>query len=174
MRTPSQITGTGNITAYGLVSDIALAFNPSTTLTQTIPMGSSTLTLDMTYANPGVLGAGLCGHRLAVISDGAAVTSSGGFLGYKPDFKRHGHRQRQRLEVDRSTPAGHMYVGYYGAGTLNCQQRRLPRHRVRRHPDTSAHPTAGCSGTATFDGLGTTGYVYGSTIGGNPPPPRGR
>ena len=62
---PSQVTGTGTINAYALVSDMALQFSSTASLKQTIPWNGVTLNLDMSMpGRNGVLVRGLAGNRL--------------------------------------------------------------------------------------------------------------
>jgi T5SS/PEP-CTERM-associated repeat protein len=119
----SQLTGTGTITAAGLVSDGDLRFDSGHPLSQTIlneqSGGTVTLRLTMTSgtsSSSGSLGAGWRGTGSLTIQDGLTVGSYGGYLGYV-----RGASGVATVSGSKSTWAtgGPLYVGYYGNGTLS-------------------------------------------------------
>ncbi len=86
---PSQLAGTGTISARGLVSDIDLVFDAAHSLRQTVLLNSPpgrniSINLDMTGASGsfGALGAGWNDAGSLTIQDGLLVTSAYGYLGY--------------------------------------------------------------------------------------------
>jgi T5SS/PEP-CTERM-associated repeat protein len=119
---PTQLSGAGAINTRGLVSDVDLVFDSTSSLSQTLKLNSQgqnvAVNLDMTggaSAN-GALGAGYLGSGSLAIRNGVAVTSNAGYLGY------HGGSMGMAT-VDGPgstwTNSNNLYVGYSGSGTLS-------------------------------------------------------
>ena len=111
---PAQLSGTGTINCRGLVSDVDLVFDSSHGLSQTVP-GFGSVAVNLTPSSGGNLGAGYYGNGSLTITDGLVVSSSYGYLGYKPGSSG-------TATVDGPEANWHCYatyVGMYGSGTLN-------------------------------------------------------
>ena len=113
---PSQLTGSGTINASGIVTDGAVTFNGSTTgsVGWTSPVAVS-LNLGTAAAN-GALGAGYAGAGSLSITNGAAIASSVGYLGYKPGAS--GTAAISGSGSAWTINGGSMYVGDNGSGAL--------------------------------------------------------
>ena len=149
---PAQLIGTGTINAGGLVSDIALLFNSTASLKQTIrwnglPNQNVTVNLDMsTPANNDALGAGWTGTGSLTIQNGVTVSSNYGFLGYNP-----GSTGAAAVSGAGSTWASvGLFVGYSGHGTLNITNGGTV------DGSCTVGENAGASGTVAVDGAGST------------------
>lgn len=77
---PSQMTGTGSITAAGLVSDIDRVFDATHGLNQSFTQNGITFNVNQGSVNG--LGVGYIGSASLAISGGINVVSSTGYLGY--------------------------------------------------------------------------------------------
>jgi len=117
---PDDLTGTGTITTYGLVSDLDLVFDASHGLSQTILLNGSpdrNITLNLGVTGTAPMGAGFSGTGTMHIADGLIVESTTGHAGYKAGSSG-------TVTVDGCgsrwiTKGGGIYVGYYGSGTLS-------------------------------------------------------
>ena len=159
---PVQVTGTGTINAFGLVSDTALVINSTGSLKQTIqwssqPSQNVTINLDLsTPAKNGDLGAGYTGSGSLTIQNGIAVTSNNGLLGYNC-----GSTGTATIDGAGSTwtigANGSLCVGYCGAGVLKITNGGT----VSGGNNSSAGigGNVGASGTAAVDGTGSTWTV---------------
>ena len=86
MAEASQLTGTGTIHTGGLVSDVDLVFDSNDALSQTFMLDSQpdqNITIQLEYENNSLLGAGMTGSGSLIISNGMALTSDQGYIGYK-------------------------------------------------------------------------------------------
>ncbi len=121
---PGALLGSGEISTNGLVSDIDLIFDDSTSLHQQfvfddLPGQQITVNFDATdLENLGVLGAGVSGHGSLVIQDGKAVTSTRGYLGVEA-----GSQGSAVIDGIGSswTVSGGIIVGDSGAGTMHVK-----------------------------------------------------
>jgi len=80
----SDLSGAGTINTNGLVTDLDLLFDASHGLTQTLTLNGhgQNITVNLDVSTLGVMGAGYSGNGSMHISDGLAVQSNGGYLGY--------------------------------------------------------------------------------------------
>jgi T5SS/PEP-CTERM-associated repeat protein len=79
---PSQVTGTGTISARGLVTDTNLMFDSAHGASQHVPgFGNVALNLNMSAQSVGDLGAGWTDIGSVTIRDGLAINSAYGYLG---------------------------------------------------------------------------------------------
>ena len=156
---PSQMTGTGTINCNGLVTDGAVAF--TTTTSPVISMtdsngGTVTVNLNMSVpTNNGPLGVGYGGTGSLSISGAQVVTSSAGYLGYKP-----GSNGTATISgIGSKWISGQALVGMYGTGTLNVNSGgAFSTNGSNLYiADASGQTSATASiGTVNLDGSGTT------------------
>ena len=119
----NELLGTGTINTAVMVGDIDIVFNATTGLQQQIVLDSLTsqnisINLDASAPdNQGPLGAGYRNTGTLTISDGLAISSSGGYLGYNLGSDGTATVTGGAIwNTGRS-----MYVGYIGAGTLKIE-----------------------------------------------------
>jgi T5SS/PEP-CTERM-associated repeat protein len=163
--TYSDLTGTGTINTTGLVSDVDLVFDATHGLSQTFLLNSEpgqNITLNLNVDGTGTMGAGYEGSGTMAISDGVAVSSEQGLIGYKA-----GSTGTVAVDGAGSTwsTVGGFYVGCAGTGALNITN----GGRVFNWNAAYVGSSSGSSGVVTVDGAGSTweiGYVYssGSTL----------
>ena len=161
---PSQVTGTGTINAYALVSDMALQFSSTASLKQTIPWNGVTLNLDMSMpGRNGVLGAGSLGTGSLTIPNGVTVTSSGGYLGYSSGAV--GTAIVDGAHSTWSNGGGDLTVGYQGSATL-----KITNGGAVTNAEGVIGVNVGAAGAVTVDGAGSTwsnsSYLYVGDFGG--------
>jgi fibronectin-binding autotransporter adhesin len=155
LASPSQVTGNGKIIAHGLVSDLDLVLDTTTSLHQMLPFNGSSLDLDMA-TNPsdnGPIGAGYRGSGSLAIRNGITVASGGGYIGY-------GSGSTGVVTVDGagSTWTGNrstLSVGSYGNGTLNITGGGSVSGFY-----TSIGSSSGSTGIATVDGTGSMWNIW--------------
>ena len=113
----SDLSGTGTINTNGLVSDVDLVFDASRGLTQTLTLNGPgrNITVNLNVNGYGAMGAGHRGEGSMHISDGLAVQSTFGYLGYES-----GSTGAVIVSGAGSTwtNSKEFHVGYYGDGTL--------------------------------------------------------
>ena len=165
---PSQMTGTGTINCNGLVTDGTVAF--TTTTSPVISMtdsngGTVTVNLNMsTPANNGPLGVGYGGAGSLNISGGQVVTSSAGYLGYKP-----GSNGTATISGSGSKwISGLAIVGDYGVGTLNVNSGGTfstnGSYLYIADANGAGSATPSSIGTVNLDGSGTTATAAGGIV----------
>ncbi len=116
-----DLTGTGTINTGGLASDIDLVFDATHGLNQTFSLNKNpgqNITVNLNVINfpgYGVLGAGYSGVGTMSISDGRAIISGQGLIGYEA-----GSMGTVTVDGIGSTwTVGTLAVGMRGNGTLN-------------------------------------------------------
>ena len=112
----TDVTGTGSIQANGLVSDVDLTFD-STTTSATLN-DAVVVTLDMsTPANNAALGVGYRGNGSLLIRNGTVIESQTGYVGYEAGSSGAAIVSGAGAKWDCSSSYD-LYVGYEGTGTL--------------------------------------------------------
>ncbi len=117
-----DITGSGTINIKGLVSDVDLVFDTTHGLKQTFitkKNSSQNITINLDVDGSGIMGAGYGDVGAMSISEGIALESFGGYIGYKPDSEGF-------VTVDGpgstwNTNSPELKVGHYGNGTLHIK-----------------------------------------------------
>ncbi len=127
LASPGELLGVGIINTKGLVSDVDLVFDATHGLQQTLSLNSlpgQNITLNLDASAPainGSLGAGYRGAGTLTITDGLAVSSTKGYLGYHAGstgtatINGTGSRWEHIAVLDVLT------VGRSGNGTLNIE-----------------------------------------------------
>ena len=113
-----DLAGTGTINTSGFVTDLDLIFNQQHGLQQQIVLNtqpSQNVIVNLDVNGDGSIGAGYAGIGSLTITDGRAITSQTGYLGYHP-----GSDGTSTVTGPSSswTTASKFYVGRSGAGTL--------------------------------------------------------
>ena len=144
------LTGTGTINTHGLVSDVDLVFNSTYGTNQILTLNDSERHI-MVYLNvdgSGSMGAGYGGTGTVSISDGSAIQSTDGYIGYKAGSSG-------TVTVDGTgslwTSSDHLYIGRNGDGTLAITD----SGEVNSYWSYIGYK-AGSSGTVTVDGADST------------------
>ena len=120
-----QLTGTGTITAHGIVSDQDLVFDSTASLVQTFnfsgPGQNVTLNLDLASApsSNGILGAGYLGNGSLSICNGVTVQSDGCAIGYNAGSSGVVTVEGPGSTWNCTTHLNSFNVGASGSGTLN-------------------------------------------------------
>ena len=114
----SDLHGTGTINTGGLVSDVDLVFDAVNGLTQTLTLNGpgQNITVNLDVDGSGSIGAGYSANGSMHISDGLAVQSTSGYLGYQS-----GSTGVVTVSGAGSTwnNSGTLSVGRYGEATLD-------------------------------------------------------
>ena len=113
----ADLGGTGTIHTHGLVSDVDLAFDSQSSLSQswTLDDPGQNISLNLEVDGTGIIGVGYEGTTLLQISDGMEVESLEGYLGFKG-----GSTGVATVTGVGSkwTNSGGLVVGFNGNGTL--------------------------------------------------------
>jgi T5SS/PEP-CTERM-associated repeat protein len=114
-----DITGIGTINTNGIVSDVDLVFNAGSGLNQTVNIDENigqNVTVNLSVEGSGNMGAGFGSSGTMSISDGLAVSSTGGYIGYKT-----GSTGTVTVNGSGSSWSNSetLYVGHSGQGELS-------------------------------------------------------
>ena len=147
---PSDLTGTGTINTNGLVSDVDLVFDAIHGIAQTLTLNGpgQNITVNLTVDGSAEMGAGYSGNGSMHISDGLAMQSIHGSLGFKSSSTGvvtvSGAESAWTNSLD-------LYVGYQGDGTLGITDGGTVS-------DIYGYIgyTTGSTGAATVSGAGST------------------
>jgi T5SS/PEP-CTERM-associated repeat protein len=149
---PSQLTGTGTINTHGLVSDQNLTFDATHGLTQTLTFNSQpgqNITVNLSTASYGDLGAGYQTSGTLTIKDGVTVSSRSGYLGFLPGATGTAVVDGAGSKWANSAD---LNVGNYGTGALNISHGA----KVTATGTTYVAKNSGATGSIAFgDGGGT-------------------
>ena len=145
---PADLTGTGTISATGLVSDVDLVFDSTHGLIQSLVLNAEpgqNITVNLDVDGTGTMGAGLAGTGSLTISDGLVVSSTDGYLGFKAGSSG-------TATVDGAGSSwisnDYLYVGHYGDGDLN-----ITNGGTVSNTTTVISYQQGSSGTVSVDGV---------------------
>ncbi len=146
-----SLTGTGTINTHGLVRDVDLVFDATHGLSQTFNINDNpgqNITVNLDVASSVYMGAGYSGVGTMSISDGIAVESLTGYIGYKSG-------STGEVTVDGTgstwTNSDSLTIGNSGSGTLNITGGGAVSNSVGY-----VGLESGSSGTVTVSGASST------------------
>ena len=145
-----DLSGTGRIDTNGLASDVDLVFDAARGLTQTLTLKGpgQNITVNLNVDGSGSMGAGYGGEGSMHVSDGLAVESTNGYLGYKS-----GSTGAARVSGAGAawTNSGYLYVGMWGDGTLD-----ITDGAAVSNTESNIACISGSTSTVTVSGDGST------------------
>jgi fibronectin-binding autotransporter adhesin len=108
----SQLSGFGTVNAHGIVTDADILFDSSHDTMQSI----DNVTIDLTLDGSGDLGVGYLGQGTLTITDGVAIESTTGYLGYNSNSTGTAIVEGEGSSWANSED---LYVGMEGTGELS-------------------------------------------------------
>lgn len=156
-----SIAGSGTINVHGLVTDVDLVFDAAHGLNQTViinPNPGQDIMVNLDVDGSGILGVGYSGHNTMTVSDGLAVESTHGYIGYDA-----GSTGMVTVEGTGSawTCSEGLRVGNRGSGTLVITDGGVV---VSNEWTTIGGASSDSAAAVTVSGRGsgwtTSGYFY--------------